>query len=117
MAITTTQLYITTDGKEFKSEMDARGHDTALKISSVVEGYIAEAGMKHKKAQAGLLRKHLPAFIGWMSQFGDTAESAAANFSALMANVQTTSEDASKDTPEDTPEDASEDASDEVTSE
>lgn len=93
MAITTAQLYITADGKEFKNELDALGHDMTLKISTIVEGYIAKAGINPEKAQAGLLRKNIPAFIGYMSQFGATAEEAAAKFSEQGGVVAEASEE------------------------
>lgn len=57
--------YKTSDGKVFKTEIEAAGHEKYLEIKPVVEAFIEKAGLQ--KAQAGLMRKHLPAFVAFQA--------------------------------------------------
>ncbi len=54
------QVYVSRDGKEFESEVEADAHERSLDMQENIEKYIVASGLQ--KAQAGLMRKHLPAF-------------------------------------------------------
>jgi len=64
MAKTLTK-YLAEDGTEFDNEVDADAHDAALAESKQFDDYIAAAGLE--KAQAGLMRKHLPQFLAFIN--------------------------------------------------
>lgn len=61
----TKTLFVAEDGKEFDTESAADAHDRYLSNQTVIENYITSAGLK--AAQAGLMRKHLPAFLNFRS--------------------------------------------------
>lgn len=52
--------FVTTDNREFLDENEAQAHQAYLNNAEVVDAYIDGQGLG--KAQAGLLRRHLPAF-------------------------------------------------------
>lgn len=56
-------LFVTSDGKEFKDEGSANAHEKGLEKAEKIEGYIAAAGLQ--KAQAGLMRKHIAAYLSF----------------------------------------------------
>ena len=61
----TKQVYISNDGKEFDTELEADARDQFLMMENQIEGYIVAAGLK--KAQAGLMRKHLAGFAAYIA--------------------------------------------------
>ena len=62
---TAIQKFVTADGKEFSTQLEAEGHEMALQTREVVEGFIAAAG--YKKVQAGMARKMIPAFLAFQN--------------------------------------------------
>lgn len=58
--------FISADGKEFKTELEANARDEFLKVEKDVEAYIVAAGLA--KAQAGLMRKHIPGYLVFKAQ-------------------------------------------------
>lgn len=69
MALQQVPLFITTDNKEFKSEVEAEAHQAGLDQAPLINGYIQHAGLNDGKgkAQAGLLRRHLAAFLAYQA--------------------------------------------------
>ena len=57
--------YKAADGKVFKSEIEAVGHEQYLKIADSIEAFIAQTGLR--KAQAGILRKYIPAYQNFVT--------------------------------------------------
>lgn len=64
----TKTTYLSTDGKEFKTELEADARDMYLKLQGGVEAYIVAAGLD--KAPAGMLRKHIPGYISFCKTGG-----------------------------------------------
>ncbi len=62
---TAIQKFVTEDGKEFASQIEAEGHEMSLKTKEGVEAFIAAAG--YKKVQAGMARKMVPAFLAFQA--------------------------------------------------
>lgn len=60
------QLYLALDGTEFDVEADADAHDAFLAAENSIEAYITHADLK--KAQAGLMRRHLSGYIAFQEQ-------------------------------------------------
>ncbi len=48
MAITTANIYVTTDGKKFDNELDAKAHEMAIEITGKVEAFLDAAGIPAK---------------------------------------------------------------------
>lgn len=59
-------VYTASDGKEFPTEAEADVHEATLEMSKDVEAYIESA--KLAKPQAGLMRKHLPAYFAFIAR-------------------------------------------------
>jgi hypothetical protein len=53
--------YLSQDGKEFETELQADARDKFLEVAPQIEAYIVAAGLA--KAQAGLMRKHIAGFL------------------------------------------------------
>ena len=53
------------DGKVFPTAAEADAHDAEVEMAKDVETYIVEANLV--KAQAGFLRKHLPAYFAFVA--------------------------------------------------
>lgn len=60
------QTYLAKDGKEFKTSIEADGHDRAVEMKGKIDEYCKAVGIKLDKSQAGFLRKHLPGFAVFM---------------------------------------------------
>jgi hypothetical protein len=56
--------YLSRDGKEFATELEADGRDKFLDMQDSIEAYCAAANLH--KAQAGLMRKHLPGYAAFV---------------------------------------------------
>lgn len=67
MALQTRSLFVTSDGKEFKVQAEAEAHQAGLDSKPLIEGYITHS--KLEKAQAGLMRRHLAAFLAFQETF------------------------------------------------
>lgn len=65
----TKTLYIADDSKEFGTEAEMLAHDEYLRSAGNIEAYIVEKGLQ--KAQAGLMRKHLAAYIAFRASNPD----------------------------------------------
>lgn len=64
--------YYSKDGKGFDTELEADARDKFLEMQPSIEAYIVAAGLK--KAQAGLMRKHLSGFSAFLVGYKPTAE-------------------------------------------
>lgn len=62
--------YSAIDGTEFSTEHEADAHTKSIVSGNSVEAYIRAANQT--KAQAGLLRKHVPAYLAFIES--DAAE-------------------------------------------
>lgn len=69
---TTKTVYVAADGKEFDTEQACAAHEIGIRMSVRIEEYIKSAGLV--KANAGFLRRHLPAFLA----FSEAKDEAAA---------------------------------------
>lgn len=67
---TAVQKFVTADGKEFASLIEAEGHEMALQTKEIVEAFIVAA--QYKPVRAGVARKVIPAFLAY--QAGQKAE-------------------------------------------
>lgn len=57
--------YIADDGTAFDTLEEAEHHDAVVQDLKKVEDYISAAGLE--KAQAGLMRKHLPQWLAFLN--------------------------------------------------
>jgi hypothetical protein len=71
MAIAKTRYY-SKDNKGYDTELEADARDRFLEMQGSIEAYIVAAGLK--KAQAGLMRKHLSGFSAFLSGYKPTEE-------------------------------------------
>ena len=58
------QTFLSRDDKEFATALEADGRDKFLDMQDSIEAYIVAA--KLQKAQAGLMRKHLPGYQAFL---------------------------------------------------
>jgi hypothetical protein len=72
--------FMTSDGKEFDTELEADGHEAGLKHAKLIEAYIAKSGAL--KAGAGMLRNHLPQFIAFQASYVEPANDGAGEAAA-----------------------------------
>ena len=70
------QVWVANDGAEFNTEHEAAAHDMRLSTQNHVEAYIQAFGIT--KAQAGLFRKHLPAYLAFRESNPDASAEVAA---------------------------------------
>ena len=70
------QVWLATDGTEFNTEHEADAHSMRLSTQNHVEAYIQAFGIT--KAQAGLFRKHLPAYLAFREANPDASAEVAA---------------------------------------
>lgn len=71
---TAVQKFLAADGTEYNTELEADGHDEALKSKDLIEAYIAAS--KVQKAQAGALRNQLPKFLAFAKTWTPPAPAA-----------------------------------------
>ena len=55
--------YLSNDAKEFATEAEADARNMFLKVQDSIDAYIAESRLE--KAQAGLMRKHIPGYLAF----------------------------------------------------
>lgn len=77
--IQTAQKYVTTDGKEHGSLQAAQAHQMHLDNGKVVDAFLTSNGIE--KAQAGFLRKQIPAFLAFADNYVEPAEAPVAETS------------------------------------
>ena len=63
----TVPKFKTPDGKVFGSAIEAEGHMVYLGNAPLIEGFVVAARLE--KAQAGLMRRLLPQFMSFSSEF------------------------------------------------
>lgn len=69
-------VFIANDNTDHATEQGADAHDQYLAKAGNIEAYIQEVGLE--KAQAGLMRKHLPQYLAFAASNADaTAETPA----------------------------------------
>lgn len=56
--------FIADDGSTFDTEVEMNSYEAGLKHAGSAEAYIEHSGLS--LAQAGLMRKHLPAYLLWL---------------------------------------------------
>lgn len=60
---TAIQKFVTADGKEFATQLEAEGHEMSVKTKEEVEAFVVASGLT--KIQAGVARKAIPAFLAY----------------------------------------------------
>jgi hypothetical protein len=72
MAVKKVALFTTSDGKDFKDEVEANAHEKGLSESKSIEAYV-EAN-KLIKAGAGMARKHIAGYLAFMDTYVPAAD-------------------------------------------